>query len=251
MNCQQADELIGAYALDALPDAEAAELRAHIATCANHAAQAVEMRALAARMPALVEPMQPPEGLRARILEAVREAPQAQTRNAAAPRSIVRGPRRAVRAARDTSRGWRYAWGAVAAVLVAAIGGLLAWNVVLMNRLDDDGVSEFASAITTWAPLQSANGENSGMVVYFGETDEAVVIAHGISPLDASRQAYQLWSMRDGQAVSLGLMNIDESGRASMAIPYDALAADALAITIEPRDGSAQPTSDPVFIAEL
>jgi hypothetical protein len=36
-----------------------------------------------------------------------------------------------------------------------------------------------------------------------------------------------------------------------MAFAYDAAAADAIAITIEPSAGSAQPTSDPVYSAEL
>ncbi|NDP42625.1 MAG: zf-HC2 domain-containing protein, partial [Aromatoleum sp.] len=37
MNCNEAGELIGAYALDALPADEADATRAHIAGCPTHA----------------------------------------------------------------------------------------------------------------------------------------------------------------------------------------------------------------------
>ena len=50
MNCEQAEELLGAYAVDALPDDEAARFREHIATCVDHAARAGEMRAAASQL---------------------------------------------------------------------------------------------------------------------------------------------------------------------------------------------------------
>jgi anti-sigma-K factor RskA len=247
VNCEQADELIGAYALDALPDDEAAQMRAHIETCARHATEASELRAVAARLPALAGEVQPPVALRTRVLDAVRATPQTPEREA--PRSLVRGPR--ARGISATGRDWRVQWGALAAVLVAAIGGLLAWNVVLMQRLDDDGATEFASAITATSALESADGMRAGTVVYFGDEREAVLIADGLDALDASRETYQLWSLVDGEATSLGLMTPDDAGRASMAFAYDARVADALAITVEPAGGSTQPTTDPVYVAEL
>lgn len=247
MNCEQADELIGAYALDALPHDEAAQVRAHVETCARHATEVSELRAVAARLPALAGEVQPPVALRTRVLDAVRATPQMPERET--PRPIVRGPRARGTPANERDR--RIQWGALAAVVVAAIGGLLAWNVVLMQRLGDDGATEFASAITATAALESADGVRAGTVVYFGDEREAVVIADGLDALDASRETYQLWSLVDGEATSLGLMTPDDAGRASMAFAYDAGVADALAITIEPAGGSTQPTSEPLFTAEL
>jgi hypothetical protein len=34
-------------------------------------------------------------------------------------------------------------------------------------------------------------------------------------------------------------------------VPYDATDAEALAVTIEPAGGSAQPTTEPVYVVEL
>lgn len=259
MNCDRADELLGAYALDALSETEAADFRAHLATCAHHRKLAAEMRAISHEMPALADPMPPPAALRARILDAVRNEPQelaapaaVRTAGAAAPRSIVRGASSPVR--QSEAPGWRrgqYAWGALAAVIVAAIGGLLTWNVVLMNRLDDDGADAFASAVTAFAPLESATGESAGAVVYFGEDRRAVVVANDLKAIDAAEETYQLWAVTDGEAVSLGLLQPDASNSASMAFAYDAQTADAFAMTVEPRGGSDQPTSEPVYMAEL
>ena len=250
MNCEQADELIGAYAVDALPEREAADFRAHLATCERHRAMAAEMRDVAAVLPDAAEPMPPPPALRARILDAVHETPQMLTASRAPAVAAERDRGRArVTWLSSFGRG-RVASGAIAAVVVAAIVGLSAWNIVLLNR-DDGGAQEFASAITSSAPLETAGGERTGTVVYFGNEHRAVVIAEGMRQLDPERETYQMWSVTGDQATSLGLMQAGDDGGASIAVPFDASKADTFAITVEPAGGSAQPSAPPVARARL
>lgn len=252
MNCDKADELIGAYAVDALPEREAAEFRAHLATCERHRAMAQELRAVASALPDAAEPMAPPTALRARVLDAVRETPQmpASSHGASVTAAQDRAPGHA-RVTRLPSFGRaRVAWGAIAAVVVAAIVGLSAWNVVLLNR-DGGGAEEFASGITSSAPLETVGGERVGTLVYFGDEHRAVLIAEGFPRLDPSLQTYQMWSITGDEATSLGLMRGGDDGRASVAVPFDASKADAFAITVEPAGGSAQPSAAPVYRAEL
>jgi anti-sigma-K factor RskA len=251
MNCERADELIGAYAVDALPEDEAAEFRAHLETCDDHRSLASEVRVVALQLPTLAEPRTPPSGLRDRIVSSVAETPQDQPA-AATPRRIVRETTTTVRA-RGAPPTWRTSWGALAAVMVAAIGGLLTWNIVLMNQLgDDDGANQFASSVTSFAPLESVDGEPSGAVVYFGDERRAVVIAEGLQALTTrSNEVYQMWAVRDGEAASLGILHVDAEGRAALTVRYDATTADVLTITIEPAGGSVRPTSPPVYEAEL
>ena len=71
MNCEEAEDLIGAYALDALPDDEASPMRAHLVSCADHAARVAELRTVALELPALADPIPAPTGLRARVLDAI------------------------------------------------------------------------------------------------------------------------------------------------------------------------------------
>ena len=76
MNCEQAEELLGAYAVDALDAEEAAAFRAHIASCSNHASAAAELRAVAARLPELAGERDAPVALRSRVLDAIAATPQ-------------------------------------------------------------------------------------------------------------------------------------------------------------------------------
>jgi anti-sigma-K factor RskA len=67
-----------------------------------------------------------------------------------------------------------------------------------------------------------------------------------------SGQTYQVWAIRDGQPVSLGLMPPDPSGHTTAAMAnVDLAGAELIAVTIEPAGGSAQPTSDPIITGEL
>jgi anti-sigma-K factor RskA len=250
MNCEQADELIGAYAVDALPEREAAEFRAHLVRCERHRAMAAELRAAGSALPDAAEPLPPASALRARILDAVHESPQMLPATRASNVTAAPDRRRARSTPLSPFGRARLAWGAIAAAVVAAIVGLSAWNVVLLNR-DDGGAQEFASAITASAPLETAGGERVGTLVYFGDEHRAVLIAEGVQRLDPSRQTYQMWSITGDDATSLGLMRGGDDGRASVAVPFDASKADAFAITVEPAGGSAQPTAAPVYRAEL
>jgi anti-sigma factor RsiW len=62
-----AAELLGAYALDACDDVETAAIEAHIAECADCAAEAARLKTVAGWIGAS-EATTPPEDLRARLL---------------------------------------------------------------------------------------------------------------------------------------------------------------------------------------
>lgn len=236
MNCEQAEELLGAYALDALPPDEMAAMRAHLSSCAEHAAMAAELRAVAATIADTADAVAPPAGLRASIASAVAAG--------AAPASSPMRP--ASLAERRARTRWFAApspmWGAIAAALVVAVAGLLAWNIALRN----DGGSP---QVRTVRALQQDTGAVAGYAVVF---DDGTMSVYGdaLPRLDVSQQ-YQLWSLsEEGEATSLGLMEYDDTGAAVATVALDLDDTTAVAITIEPAGGSPQPTSDPVYIAE-
>jgi anti-sigma-K factor RskA len=268
VNCDQAEELIGAYAVDALPDDEAAEFRAHIATCADHATRAREMRAFAATLADTVDPIAPPPRLRDRVLTAVAAEPQldaqgaqpspaVRTRGAQPPPAVrTRGaqPPPAVDVA-DRGRILRWpfqrlspmqAWGALAAAVIA---GLLAWNIVLQTGGESDAERYAIANADAVAPLL-AGDEPVGTVLYFEGDRKAAVIADRIPAIDDT-QTYQMWAIADGAPTSIGLMSPDTAGRADAIVDFDTSQSDTFAITVEPAGGSEQPTSDPVFVATI
>jgi anti-sigma-K factor RskA len=241
MNCEQAEELIGAFALDALAGNEAAEFRAHITTCAEHAARSREMRVFASALAGAVEPVTPPAGLRSRVLSAVAATPQEATPDRT-PRPIRLGATEARRARPAWLRPRpAHAWGALAA---AAIGGLLLWNVLLqtggggLNAEDADSVN---ALLARDVPV--------GSVLYFEDEGKAVVVAE--VPELAPGTTYQMWAISDGTPSSLGTMAPDADGRARSVVPFDADHSDLFAVTVEPAGGSDQPTSEPLFVASI
>lgn len=240
MNCDEVEELLGAYALDALPDAEARGVRDHLATCEEHAVKARELRAMAAQLPALAEPAAAPSGLRARVLDAI--AIEARGGVSVRPRGIDDARR---------SRGrvqWPpqlapYGWLAAAAVFVAAMG-LLAWNLVLLNGGSDNDAQRFARAAIV-QEMRSTTGGTAATMVRFDGEDKAVVMFDR-APLDSSK-AYQVWLVTDAGAESVGVVQDDASGHVAAVVPFDPRRSGVFAVTIEPASGSAKPTSDPIF----
>jgi anti-sigma-K factor RskA len=255
MNCDQAEGLLGAYALDALPPDEAQAVREHLAGCARHASEAAELRAVAARLPAAAEPRNPPPELRERVLAAIAHEPQAAATPSASV-SPATEPRRIETARSRVSWGTpgrrsSFGWGALAAVVVAAFVGLLAWNFVLLNRLDGESdLERLALSATSVSALQTADGETAGSVIYFDDDKMAVVVGAGMEQLGDDR-TYQLWAIDGGAPQSIGLMEPGEDGSATVTVPFDAGASTVLAITIEPAGGSPAPTGDPVMTAEV
>ena len=251
MNCEQAEELLGAYALDALPDDEAAGVRAHLSTGADHGAKARERRAVAASLAETGERGEPSAAMRSRIAAAVsgqgtvgsgqtsREAPVALSHERT---QREQGSGGGVRSRVQWGR-MSYAFGALAAGLVIVVAGLLAWNLSLQS---DGGTADVLAV----KPLVQDTGATAGYLVLL-EDDRAAVVGESLPRLDAS-QVYQLWSISPaGEATSLGLMEYDDAGVAVADLSFDPQESTAIAITIEQAGGVEQPTSAPVYSARL
>jgi anti-sigma-K factor RskA len=222
-------------------------MRAHIDGCDEHATKAAELRAVALQMHDLAEPVAAPAALRGRVLDAVaREAAAPATE----PRQIRDGASRggSARVLWARPRSWASPWGALAAALVLALGGLLTWNVTLMNR-DDANVDRLATRATSVSTLRGSVGGAAGTVVYFGDDKKALVIVDGLPQLDASKNVYQMWAVGEANPTSLGLMQADASGHTKTVVPIDAARTGTIAITVEPAGGSAQPTTKPILSA--
>ena len=250
MDCNEVEELLGAYALNALTDAEMSGVRAHLQTCEEHRTRAEELVAVAVRLAALADPRDAPRGLRSRVLGAI------------AAEGATSDRQQAVRPLASTPSGgdsrapvpWGaapgrvltfpvYRFAALAAAVLIVIGGLLVWNLTLLG-----GNGDVASRTTAIAPLSSTTGDATGSVVYFDAEKQAVVFAEHLAQIGPSK-TYQLWAIAGGKPESIGLMRPDSSGNGKMVVPFDASRTGRLAVTVEPAGGSPQPTTQPVLIA--
>src|SRR5262249_59543560 len=81
MDCNEVQDLLEGYVLDALSQDEQEQVERHLATCADCQRQLAEYRAVTALLPAALaaaSPARPPAALKDRILQAI-DAPVAQT----------------------------------------------------------------------------------------------------------------------------------------------------------------------------
>lgn len=225
MNCEEVEELIGAYALGALPTETLADIGEHLVSCEKHA-EAADLKAVAASLAFAAPEREPPPALKARLMAAVRgetaEAPPARERR-------FFGRLRRWRA----QRALPYALAGSLAVAVAAL--------VVTNTGDSENRQ---LATVTLAGANDARG-----VLHVLEDGVVVVEADGLEPLD-SEQTYQVWAITAGEPVSLGLLGPAAGGEALGALRADLSGVDAVAVTAEPAGGSVGPTGDIVLEAD-
>jgi anti-sigma-K factor RskA len=242
-------ELLGAYALGAVDDGEAAAVRAHLATCAECQAEVAVLWTAVDALPALADPLEPPPALRERISSAVladvpiASVPPAPLAPPAPPPPLGAVPMpEPVRPA----RWWATPapWVAAAAVLLLVAAGLLVWNLRLRQELTaTSGVETVALAPTDAAP--GASGE----VRYDPSNQLLILDARDLPPL-APGEVYEVWLIGpEGAPQPAGVF---DQPTATHAIVADRDQFDTLAITAEPGPlGSVAPTGEIVATAAI
>jgi len=224
MNCDEVEDLLGTYALDALPGDLSADVSAHLATCSKHE-EAAELRAVAGALAFAAPEAQPSPALKMRLMDAVR----------AGPAAAVETPRRIGLLGRLKHL-------VPQRVIPYALAGALAVALIALVITNVGGDSDRPGRATV-----SLSGENSaGAVVYELEDGIIVVDAAGLKPLDPS-QTYQLWGIASGNPSSLGLLGTAPNGETLSVVRGQITDFEFLAVTIEPAGGSIAPTTDPVL----
>lgn len=227
-------DLLVPYALDALDAHERSRFESHLDHCDVCSAELSGFRATSIRL-AESAAETPPESLRGTLLERV--ATTAQERpvvTALAQRSALRrsAPRLAVAAA--------------ALVAVAGVGGFLVEHQKADElRTESDRISAVMTADDS--AIVSAPVRTGGelRVMHSASHGDAVVVGSELTRLGED-EVYQVWSMHDGTPRSEGLL-----GRGSgVLLAPDTADADAFAVTVEPKGGSEQPTTEPIVAAQ-
>jgi hypothetical protein len=250
-------ESIATYALGALPAKEAAEVAAHIVTCAACRAEYEDLRGVASSVGLSAEstPSELDElsaaRMKSRVMSAVRTDALTQG-NAIAPPS---------RDATRRANPW-FAYGLAAAAVVFAV----------FSSIDDAGLrSRVADQSQTIATLQSQNADATALErrlalaaapgskrfpVANGEVIESnghILIALSGFPSAPSGKVYQAWTLaRGAKAVAPSVtFTIDATGHALVELPESAANLVAVAVSAEPPGGSKAPTSKPNFVRTL
>jgi anti-sigma-K factor RskA len=227
------EELLGAYALDAVDRDEARQVEDHLAECPRCRAEVAAHREVASLL--ISSSSQPvPDAVWDRIAAELGDIPPP------VPIEVAFGERRA-RGVRP--RGVLVGLAAAAAIaLIAAVGAVL----VAQGDGGDAGDQELLALLQE--PGTEVVDLQADARALIGADGEGVLVATDLPALGTG-QTYQLWGLPEGRddMVSLGVLGSDPE-RASFHVEGGV---SALAISREPGGGSTEPTTDPVVLGEV
>ena len=238
-------DLMGAYALNALNDAERAEVEAYLAEN-DDAAREVQGLVDAAAQYGAAHSVTPPEWMRQAVLDRITESGPVASSQQAAP-----APTSARARAQRRWFGWVSGAVAAAATVVAIVLGVSlsqTQSELEAVRADQAYVAEVsAQPDAELVPLDAEDGH--GNVVVSRSADAAAFIAGGMDKV-SEEETYQLWVIGD-EVRSAGTFDVGADGSTGVLAAEGVDDAAALGVTVEPAGGSEQPTMDPIMLAEL
>jgi anti-sigma-K factor RskA len=263
-------ESVGLYVIDALAPAERGEFEHHLQTCAACSAEVRSLAAVTAALPHALPLLDPPAGLRSRVMAVT-------GRSSTAPTNVVALPARPVRA-----RSWMSTagWLSAAALLIISAGlgrysmslqreisGLRTEVSDLNARLNQSeqrvtvatrlvALADARMAVLTAPDLTEVDLQGQPPVApratgraFYSRSRGLVFTASDLPPLRSGR-AYQLWVVTAQSPVSAGLLEPDAAGRVTQAFntPPDLPRPVAIAVTEEPAGGVTAPTGDKYLV---
>jgi len=242
---EQFAEDLAMYALDALEGDAKVSLEKHLDECASCRRDLEQLRGDAALLALSTAGPRPPARAKARLIDSIAKEPRAQQARQRLPWLAILG------------------WTAAAAMLVLVIG------VSRQNRRLSSTVAELSGMVERERvsgeeakrvaevlhakdaapfeilPVSMKTRMPSGKAVYSRDRSGLVFVASDLHPLPAQK-AYELWLIpMKGAPIPAGMFKPDARGTAMVMNPPlpQGVEAKAFAITVEPEQGSAAPTS--------
>ncbi len=232
----EAAEALGAYALGALPDDEAARVQAHLRDCDRCRDDLAALGLAVDALPSAAPPVVAPPELADRVMSVVRaeaELLQAAGEGADRPPESRRRRRLGGLFARPA-----FAAAAAAGLAIAAIVGF-----VIGGGADTGG-----SVRTVGAHVTSVAGVTPKTSAALRVSDHRATLMVRDMPEPPSRKVYEVWVKHGGAApVPAGTTFVVRSGDIPIAHSVDR--GDQVLVTAEPNGDSPSPTSPPMIVA--
>ncbi len=266
LTCDAVRDLAAGFVLGALEPDEAAAVRAHLVTCPEAHPEMSELAGVLPVLAAVVPLVEPPAGLKARIMAAAAadlatRGDTAATPTPGAPAVLaepIRFPtaaERDTRVARRTVAAGTWALRIAAVLAIALLGG---WNLLLQGQVDGARSYERSVAAVLDAAGQpgsltavlTADGGNGPAGLAAVSSDGSVRIAMRDLAPTTGNEVYEAWVIAgDGVPVALGGFKVGDSGIAyfeGIGLPTDS--GIVLALTREPAPGATAPSGPPVSL---
>lgn len=235
LNC---DHVID-YLDGTLSDEEQLEFEQHLKTCAD-CREIIEMTG---DLPYLADPVDPPAGMKARILSTVFEEEE-QEKPAEVERELA--PLIPAKAVKKKNR-WPVL--VAAALLLSLLGNGYAL-LKLSEQPETAGETAFQSI--DLQPNEVFGGTAKAAIIREEESLELVVQAEQLQALEGE-QVYQIWLLKEGKPIPAGAFTPSESGEgnAYYSLEDNTEDWDTIAITLEPQAGNELPEGEIVLSSEI
>lgn len=282
LTCDEVRELAGAFVLGALEPADDAAVRSHLASCAEAHEEMDELGGVLPALAEIVPVMEPPAGLKARIMAAAaadlaaRETvtpavlapvpavapaalpvqppvPAAQAIRAPVPAVPIAFPGSRDRGATETrwGRASKGAWvlRIAAAVAIVALAG---WGVLLQGQLNASrnyeqsvaAVLDVAAQPGSLTAILTADGGKGSGLAAVSVAGKVTMAMSDLAPTTGDA-VYEAWVIgSDGVPVPLGSFKVGNSGTAIFeGGGLPTVNGIVLALTLEPGPGAKTPTA--------
>lgn len=258
---RQIEELLAFYALDALNDEEKELVEAYLKGHPEARQQVEEMGRAVSALPYSVSPVEPSP----RSKEALISRVAAEQRAVSATRELPPRSRRM----RFENFFSAFSLGAAAIAIVSVIvlsaqvsrlrNEISALRLALAaqsNQLEQINAqlpqATPSAVITVSLKGTDIQPQAQGQLIADPNSQSAVLVIVGLTPLEAGK-TYQVWLIEGDAPVSAGLLKVDENGQGVLVVSSETPIGsfDALGISVEPEEGSPQPTGDIVVLSSL
>ncbi len=247
--------LAGAYALDALDDADRSRFERHLARCDVCAQEVGGLRETTALLGSAAA-ARPPRRMRAQVLAAAARTRQHPLARAADEHTAQDGLGWLGRVGWLGRRGWlpRVALVTAAASLAAAVT-LAVVAVGTQHRLDraEQRNREVSAVLTSRdAVMMTAPVSTGGTAtVVMSHTKQMIVFsARGLRAVPGARN-YELWLIGPEGVRPAGMLAPASDGMTAPTVAYGVAPGDKVGLSVEPSQGSPRPTTPPVLMLPL
>ena len=233
-------DLIAPYVFDHVDDLERRQVERLVAADPDARRELDEFREVVA---AFTVDTAPPASMRSQVLASI-------TQPAAAPVRLAEKRHKQSAAGRPSAARRRWVTLGVAAAVAAGIA--LPTSIAVQSHSQQQQLQAEADVVAQMVAdptsrVLRAEVEGGGEVSALVSADRVFLSTSEMADADADSD-YQLWVIDGEQISSLGLMRPEDGSTSAL---VEAGSGSTLAVTVEPRGGSEQPTTDPIVAVEI
>lgn len=248
MDRQMCNQLVD-YFNEQLSEVEKHAFEKHLETCEECTIELAEWQALTDDLPYVSASVNPPEGMKARILKTVFEE---ELEKETTPVTPIVTSEKVIPIKKNRSFAWLPA---IAAALMLSVGANIFLASIVKNQQDDIvAQSEAVDQLLAFVNLSPVKGEATGTASIVKHGDETRVVVQASSlPALSNDEVYQVWLIDEDGPIRAGTFKSDSQDGAVVFTLPEGLNKDwsQVAVSHEPNADSESPLGNVLMASEF